>query len=254
MYSTFNDPQIKGDNRPFFSCHRTSLCLNPWSRQLVLPSWWYLWVKRCAQKVQGDFSIPYMCLQVFTYQSFNMSQILTMHHLATRASNKDHHPRLPDAKVHCQSHVKVAEEWDLVEMEMKISKLKGKISVSKVVLLEECMQAVYTSDMKNVANPGTSTTKMVTKKIPAISTSSTMISKVTNVSSKGEQFLLSPCLFLLIWWTWTSKMARFLILAKNLRISQSTHRKRFDLLSDLKSWSDIARPNNPQSWTWRGRL
>ena len=81
---------------------------------------------------------------------------------------------------------------------MEISKLKGKISVSKVVLLEECMQAVYTSDMKNVANPSTSTTKMVTKKIPAISTSSTMISKVTNVSSKGEQFLLSPCLFLLI--------------------------------------------------------
>ena len=127
-----------------------------------------------------------------------MSQILTMHHLATRASNKDHHPRLPDAKVRRRSHVEVAEERNLAEMEKELSIAKGKISVSKVALLEECMQVAYTSDMKNAANPGTSAAKKATKNVPAVSVSSTMISELADVSTKGEQPLLSPSLLLLM--------------------------------------------------------
>ena len=127
-----------------------------------------------------------------------MSQIPTTDRLATRASNKDCHPGLPDAKVRRRSHVEVAEERNLAEMEKEISRAKGKISVSKVALLEECMQVAYTSNMKNAANPGTSAAKKATKNVPAVSVSSTMISELADVSTKGEQPLLSPSLSLLM--------------------------------------------------------
>ena len=127
-----------------------------------------------------------------------MSQIPTTDRLATRASNKDCHPGLPDAKVRRRSHVEVAEERNLAEMEKEISRAKGKISVSKVALLEERMQVAYTSDMKNAANPGTSAAKKVTKNIPAVSASSAVISELADVSTKGEQPLLSPSLLLLM--------------------------------------------------------
>ena len=127
-----------------------------------------------------------------------MSQIPTTDRLATRALNKDCHPGLPDAKVRRRSHVEVAEERNLAEMEKEISRAKGKISVSKVALLEERMQVAYTSDMKNAANPGTSAAKKVTKNIPAVSASSAVISELADVSTKGEQPLLSPSLLLLM--------------------------------------------------------
>ncbi|ETW85320.1 hypothetical protein HETIRDRAFT_424654 [Heterobasidion irregulare TC 32-1] len=116
-----------------------------------------------------------------------MSQIPTTHRLVTRASNKDRHPGLLDAKVRRRSHADVTEERDLVEAAKESSKAKGKASVSKIALLEDHMQAVYTSDMANASNPGMSTMKKATRQIATVSASSTVISEGVLVIPKGQK-------------------------------------------------------------------